>query len=162
MLYLIKSNSAIKIGNSNNIKTRMREYKTHNPDFELLDIADGSEIEEKTLHSKLKDFKYKNSKEWFIDCEEVRKEWNNYIKSTKKKYTKYDVETYKPYNIDKFIIKQFGIDIIYNEPLYNIITGRKYKNIIEWMELENKTSKEKESVEETIRSIENQSVKVQK
>ena len=51
MLYLIKSYSAIKIGSTNNIKMRMREYKTHNPDFELIDIADGMESEEKILHS---------------------------------------------------------------------------------------------------------------
>lgn len=141
MLYLIKSYSAIKIGSTNNIKTRMREYKTHNPDAELIDIADGTEIEEKLLHSKLKRFKYKSSIEWFIDCKEVREEWDNYVKSTGKKYSQYDIEICKPYNIciDKFTIDQFGINIIYNEPLYNIITGKQYKNIVEWLELENKS-----------------------
>lgn len=141
MLYLVKSYSAIKIGSTNNIKTRMRDYKTHNPDFELLDIADGTEIEEKILHSKLKDFKYKNSKEWFIDCEEVRNEWNNYVKSTGKKYSQYDIEICKPYSIfiTNYEIKCFGIDTLYNEPLYNIITGKQYKNVMEWLELENKS-----------------------
>ena len=141
MLYLIKSYSAIKIGSTNNIKMRMREYKTHNPDFELIDIADGTESEEKILHSKLKDFKYKNSKEWFIDCEKVREEWNNYVKTTKKKYSQYDIEKCKPYNvyIDDYTIHQFGINVLYNEPLYNIINGKHYKNIIEWLELENKS-----------------------
>lgn len=110
MLYLVKSYSAIKIGSTDNVKMRMREYKTHNPDFELLDIADGTETEEKILHSKLKNFRYKNSKEWFIDCEEVRGEWNNYVKNTKNKYSQYDIENCKPYSvhIDKFTIEYFG------------------------------------------------------
>ena len=33
MLYLVKSNSALKIGSTNNLKLRMKDYKTHNPDF---------------------------------------------------------------------------------------------------------------------------------
>lgn len=119
----------------------MHDYKTHNPDFELLDIADGTETEEKILHSKLKKFKYKNSKEWFIDCEKVREEWNNYVKNTRNKYSQYDIENCKPYSvhIDKFTIEYFGINIIYNEPLYNILTGKQYKSIAEWLELENKS-----------------------
>lgn len=53
MLYLVKSYNAIKIGSTNNIKIRMHDYKTHNPDFELLDIADGGLEEEKKLQQKL-------------------------------------------------------------------------------------------------------------
>lgn len=141
MLYLVKSNSALKIGSTNNLKLRMKDYKTHNPDFELLDIADGTEIEEKVLHSKLSDFKYKNSREWFKDCTEVRNEWNNYVINTGKKYSQQDIEKYKPYGvyIDEYTLKQFGIDILYNEPLHNILTGEYYKNIIEWIEVENKS-----------------------
>ena len=30
MLYLVKSNSALKIGSTKDVKTRMKEYKTHN------------------------------------------------------------------------------------------------------------------------------------
>ena len=144
MLYLVKSNSAIKIGSTNNLKIRMKDYKTHNPDFELLDIADGTDLEEKILHSKLKEYKYKNSREWFVDCKEVRKVWNDYTKSTGKKYSQYDIEKYKPYNVtfDKFTEKEFGLDVLYNQPLYNILTGEQYKNIREWVELENKSINE--------------------
>ena len=141
MLYLVKSNSALKIGSTNNLKLRMKDYKTHNPDFELLDIADGTETEEKILHSKLNNFKYKGSREWFKDCNEVRNEWNNYVKSTGKIYSQYDIEKCKPYGvyIDEYTLKQFGTDLLYNEPLYNILTGEQYNNIIEWLELENKS-----------------------
>ena len=141
MLYLVKSNLALKIGSTNNLKLRMKDYKTHNPDFELLDIADGTETEEKILHSKLNNFRYKGSREWFKDCNEVRNEWNNYVKSTGKIYSQYDIEKYKPYGIyiDEYTLKQFGTDLLYNEPLYNILTGEQYNNIIEWLELENKS-----------------------
>lgn len=142
MLYLVKSHLAIKIGSTNNIKVRMKEYKTHNPDFELIDIAEGTEVEEKILHSKLKHLRYKNSREWFIDCKEVRKEWNNYVESTGKKYSQYDIEICKPYSvcIDKFTIEYFGFDILFNEPLHNIISGKQYRNVVEWLELENKST----------------------
>ena len=59
MLYLVKSHSAIKIGSAEDVKKRMSEYKTHNPDFELLEIANGTVKEEKELHCKLKNYLYK-------------------------------------------------------------------------------------------------------
>lgn len=140
MLYLVKSFNAIKIGSSNNLKSRMKKYKTHNPDFELLDIADGTEVEEKILHSKLQAFRYKSSREWFKDCNEVRTVWNNYVTNTGKIYSQQDIEKYKPgVYIDEFTLKQFGINTLYNEPLQNLITGEKYKNVLEWLEIENKS-----------------------
>ena len=113
MLYLIKSYSAIKIGSTNNIKMRMREYKTHNPDFELIDIADGMESEEKILHSKLKDFKYKNSKEWFIDCEKVREEWNNYVKTTRKNILNMILKNVNLIMFIQMIIPYINLELIY-------------------------------------------------
>lgn len=139
MLYLVKSNSAIKIGSAEDVKKRMIEYKTHNPDFELLDIANGTIKEEKELHYKLKDYSYKNLREWFIDCDEVRKVWNDYILKNGK-CPEYYVEYCKPYTrrLTEDALLKFGLfkDQLYGEPLYNIVTGETYKHIQEWIEKE--------------------------
>lgn len=131
MLYLVKSYNAIKIGSTNNIKVRMHDYKTHNPDFELLDIADGGLEEEKKLQQQLEKYSYKRSKEWFMDCIEVREVWNNYVKLYSKKYSKYDIEKVKPHDIslDSYTINTFGEELLYDEPLYHLITKEYYENI---------------------------------
>jgi hypothetical protein len=131
MLYLVKSYNAIKIGSTNNIKIRMHDYKTHNPDFELLDIADGGLEEEKKLQQKLEKYSYKHSKEWFKDCLEIREVWNNYVKLYSKKYSKYEIEKVKPHDIsiDEYTINEYGEHLLYDEPLYNLITKEYYKNI---------------------------------
>jgi predicted GIY-YIG superfamily endonuclease len=37
MLYLIESGDYYKIGTTTDIKRRMQDYRTHNPDVELID-----------------------------------------------------------------------------------------------------------------------------
>ena len=63
MLYLIKSSTYLKIGYTYNIEKRMNQYATHNPDFILLDTAEGSLRDEENLHAILKPYWIKN--EWF-------------------------------------------------------------------------------------------------
>ena len=76
MLYLIKSSTYLKIGYTYNVEKRMKQYETHNPDFVLLDTAQGSLRDEMELHAILKPYWIKN--EWFYNCDEVIKVWNSY------------------------------------------------------------------------------------
>ena len=76
MLYLIKSSTYLKIGYTYNVEKRMTQYATHNPDFILLDTAEGSLRDEENLHAILKPYWIKN--EWFYNCDEVIKVWNSY------------------------------------------------------------------------------------
>ena len=84
MLYLIKlkgeSNTLLKIGYTENINKRLKAYKTHNPLIELIDIKEGSIIDELNLHNKLKEYLFNNSKEWFIENEEIYNIWKSYVK----------------------------------------------------------------------------------
>lgn len=38
MIYLIESGNFYKIGFTENLKSRMKQYTTHNPDYRLIDI----------------------------------------------------------------------------------------------------------------------------
>lgn len=76
MLYLIKSSTYLKIGYTYNVEKRMVQYATHNPDFILLDTAEGTLRDEENLHAILKPYWIKN--EWFYNCDEVIKVWNSY------------------------------------------------------------------------------------
>ena len=69
MLYLIKSNSFYKIGYASNIKQRMTEYMTHNPEFVLLGTCKGELNDEKQWHKKLQEHMIKG--EWFKAPQDV-------------------------------------------------------------------------------------------
>ena len=71
MLYLLKSGNYLKIGYAKNIEERMKLYTTHNPDFELLDTAEGTLLDEKELHRICKKWKYRT--EWYYYDEEIIK-----------------------------------------------------------------------------------------
>lgn len=92
MLYLIKlkgeTNTLLKIGYTKDIDQRLKTYKTHNPLVELIDIKEGDTLDESCLHNKLKEYLFDNSKEWFIEDNEIYNTWRNYnrkILSTKQK-----------------------------------------------------------------------------
>lgn len=84
MLYLIKlkgkTNTLLKIGYTKDIDKRLKTYKTHNPLIELVDIKEGNTIDESCLHNKLKEYLFDNSKEWFIENDEIYHIWNTYNK----------------------------------------------------------------------------------
>ena len=71
MLYLLKSGNYLKIGYAKNIEERMKLYTTHNPDFELLDTAEGTLLDEKELHKVCKRWQHRT--EWYDYNEEVIK-----------------------------------------------------------------------------------------
>jgi len=92
MLYLIKlkgeTNTLLKIGYTKDIDQRLKTYKTHNPLVELIDIKEGDTLDESCLHNKLKEYLFDNSKEWFIEDNEIYNTWRNYnrkILSTRQK-----------------------------------------------------------------------------
>ena len=76
MIYLIESYDYYKIGYAIDIKSRMKTYATHNPDFKLLDECNGNEKIETILHRELKHLRIKG--EWFQKDPEVLKVWNFY------------------------------------------------------------------------------------
>lgn len=54
MIYLIKNRNYLKIGYSNNIEERLKNYNIHNPNYELLAIRDGTREFETFLHNRFK------------------------------------------------------------------------------------------------------------
>lgn len=63
MIYLIESGNFYKIGFTENLKSRMKQYATHNPDCKLIDSFEGYKEDEKQLHELCKEFNH--SSEWF-------------------------------------------------------------------------------------------------
>ncbi len=79
MLYLIrtfgrgKNKTALKIGFTDNLKTRNQSYRIHNPFFETISTRQGDRLLEAKLHLYLtaRGFKAGFLDEWFLDCHEV-------------------------------------------------------------------------------------------
>lgn len=63
MIYLIESGNFYKIGFTENLKSRMKQYATHNPDCKLIDSFEGYREDEKQLYELCKEFNH--SSEWF-------------------------------------------------------------------------------------------------
>lgn len=86
MLYFIKSQKYLKIGytkDKSTYNTRMKSYKTHNPNFKIIDVkVDGTKEDESKLHKLLSKYLYYT--EWFHDCPEIYEIWNKYTKNMKK------------------------------------------------------------------------------
>lgn len=58
MIYLIKDREYLKIGYTKNIDSRMSNYRTHNPHFELLAYKEGLKQDESKLHKLCSNYKY--------------------------------------------------------------------------------------------------------
>ena len=78
MVYLLKSGNYLKIGYSQDIKKRLQNYSTHNPDIVLLDTIEGDESMEKMLHNLCKEFRLNNKQEWFHLNPFVIEVWNSF------------------------------------------------------------------------------------
>lgn len=79
MIYLIESGNFYKIGFTENLKSRMKQYTIHNPDYRLIDNFDGDKEDEKELHELCKEFHH--SLEWFNKDErilEIFQEYKNF------------------------------------------------------------------------------------
>ena len=89
MIYLIESDSFIKIGYTENIESRFIQYKTDNPNFRILDVTIGDKAVETSLQ--YKKFCLPNS-EWCINKSLVFKLWKEYKESIKAYTEIYDAE----------------------------------------------------------------------
>lgn len=86
MIYIIKSTDYIKVGYSQDEETlekRINSYNTHNPEYIILNVYEGSKNNEHDLHVLLSEYKYKN--EWFLYNGHVLTTIQRYIKSKKLK-----------------------------------------------------------------------------
>lgn len=84
-VYLIESNGLVKIGFSSDFDKRLKSYKTHNINLNILcvvEFKDAFEIETK-LHKKYKDFQVKG--EWFDLPFDVLCEILNYLNNGRTK-----------------------------------------------------------------------------
>lgn len=92
MLYLIrtfgrgKNKTALKIGFTDNIKTRSQSYRVHNPFFEPISERQGNRILEAKLHLFLTALGYKEKflDEWFLDTPNVLKLFHSKISKINK------------------------------------------------------------------------------
>lgn len=81
MLYFIECGIYAKIGYSKNVDTfekRLSAYKTHNPHFRLVDIADGTKADEQRLQSLYKMYPVDGNKEWTYAKKLATKIWVEY------------------------------------------------------------------------------------
>lgn len=80
MIYFVSDGSAIKIGRSRNVKSRIQELQGANAKpLALLGSVDGHSAHETKVHSELSS--YRLSGEWFADCEPVRSAIARYMES---------------------------------------------------------------------------------
>ena len=56
MLYLIKSGDYYKIGYTDNMYIRLKDYRTHNPDIHLIGMKEGTLEDESNYHKELSDY----------------------------------------------------------------------------------------------------------
>lgn len=82
MLYFIKSGNYCKIGYSRDKKalfTRLRNYLTHNPIIQILDLRKGDKITESHIHSLIPPELYHYG-EWCLWNKEIAKLWLRFYK----------------------------------------------------------------------------------
>lgn len=69
MLYMVGMDvfSDVKVGFTDSIPRRLREYRTHNPHVVLIDMLEGNEELEKELHARMEDMGFiSDGTEWMI------------------------------------------------------------------------------------------------
>lgn len=86
MIYLIESPNYYKIGYTDNVERRLKQYKTHCLEINLLDFKEGTSTDETNLHKACSEFKVEN--EWFRKDPEILKIWDTYFKYFQKTYPK--------------------------------------------------------------------------
>lgn len=90
MIYLIKgygnNKVLLKIGFTDGLVERLKAYKTHTPDFELLKIREGDQELEQDLHYYFKEFKYNN--EWLVFNQKIIDEFDK-VQPRKRSLTRF-------------------------------------------------------------------------
>lgn len=81
MLYFIECGIYAKIGYSKDVDTfekRLLSYRTHNPQFRLVDIADGTKEDEQRLQALYKMYPVDGNREWTYAKKLATKIWVEY------------------------------------------------------------------------------------
>ena len=81
MLYFIECGIYAKIGYTKDISTfkkRLSTYRTHNPQFRLVDITDGTQKDEQRLQSLYKRYPVDGNREWTYAKKLATKIWVEY------------------------------------------------------------------------------------
>ena len=90
MIYLIKgfgnNKVLLKIGFTEGLAERLKAYKTHTPDFELLKTREGDQELEQDLHHYFKEFKYNN--EWLVFNQKIIDEFDK-VQPRKRSLTRF-------------------------------------------------------------------------
>lgn len=77
MLYFIKSGNYCKIGYTRDqisLFTRLRNYLTYNPSYQILDLKSGDKIRESQIHSMIPP-ELHHYGEWFVWSKEIARLW---------------------------------------------------------------------------------------
>jgi predicted GIY-YIG superfamily endonuclease len=83
MIYLIKNGGSLKIGFTNNMETRFKQYKSHAIESELLEVKEGSRKDEGNVQKLCEEFK-------------LQGEWFTYNTEVIRLFSEYNPETFKP------------------------------------------------------------------
>ena len=82
MLYFIKSGNYCKIGYTRDqisLFTRLRNYLTYNPSYQILDLKSGDKIRESQIHSMIPP-ELHHYGEWFVWSKEIARLWLRFYK----------------------------------------------------------------------------------
>ena len=103
-LYLIQSNDYIKIGYTVNLEKRLKQYNTHNPEYKILYVREGTASDEYFLHKIFEKYLI-NDTEWMQYNEYIINTFKT-IKLNHKESIKNSKKNNKRKNHVKQIIKQ--------------------------------------------------------
>lgn len=82
MLYFIKSGNYCKIGYTRDqisLFTRLKNYLTYNPSYQILDLKSGDKIRESQIHSMIPP-ELHHYGEWFVWSKEIARLWLRFYK----------------------------------------------------------------------------------
>lgn len=112
MIYLVQNEEFLKIGYTENLEERLKEYNTHNPNFELIGYREGTKEFEKFLHKRFENLKTRN--EWFRYSEELIKDFLTYTDENYNFPIAYACNHVKVYiNNMKYNLKGRQYDLLY-------------------------------------------------
>lgn len=101
MLYFIECGIYAKIGYTKDISTfkrRLSTYRTHNPQFRLLDITDGTQEDEQRLQSLYKMYPVDGNREWTYAKKLAVQIWIEY-RASKENVDYYEEFGVSPYQL---------------------------------------------------------------
>lgn len=108
MLYFIKSGNYCKIGYTRDqisLFTRLRNYLTYNPSYQILDLKSGDKIRESQIHSMIPP-ELHHYGEWFVWSKEIARLWLRlYNVNPEESIEEYFIKKNKA--INKAIVKEY-------------------------------------------------------